>query len=75
LIIDDGLHTIEANMNTLLFAMEAIKIGGFIAIEDIPTRTLPVWQVIDRVIDKSRFDSFIFYDRLDFFIYSLQRKK
>jgi len=42
LIIDDGLHLTEANINTLLFAMEVVRIGGFIVIEDIPKRTMPV---------------------------------
>jgi len=72
LIIDDGLHTTHANINTLLFAMDSIKVGGFIAIEDIQTRTIPAWQVIDKLIDKSRFKSFVFYAD-DGNIYSLQR--
>tara|TARA_B110000858_G_scaffold45641_1_gene52325 strand:+ start:478 stop:1233 length:756 start_codon:yes stop_codon:yes gene_type:complete len=35
LIIDDGLHSIGANFNTLLFALNNIKINGWIVIEDI----------------------------------------
>jgi hypothetical protein len=35
LIIDDGLHSIGANLNTLLFALQNIKSGGWIVIEDI----------------------------------------
>jgi len=34
-IIDDGLHSIGANFNTLLFALDNIKKNGWIIIEDI----------------------------------------
>lgn len=35
LIIDDGLHSIGANFNTLLFALDNINVNGWIVIEDI----------------------------------------
>ena len=35
LIIDDGLHQIGANFNTLLWSMKHLNKDGFIAIEDI----------------------------------------
>ena len=34
-IIDDGLHSIAANFNTLLFALEHLKVGGWFVVEDI----------------------------------------
>ena len=34
-IIDDGLHSIAANFNTLLFALDNIAKNGWIIIEDI----------------------------------------
>ena len=34
-IIDDGLHSITANLNTLLFAINHINDNGTIGIEDI----------------------------------------
>lgn len=46
LIIDDGLHSPSANLTTLLFAIEKLKPGGWLVIEDIPGPTLPVWQMI-----------------------------
>ncbi len=45
-IIDDGLHSPEANLNTLLFALSAIRPGGWILIEDIPRRAFPVWRLL-----------------------------
>ena len=35
LIIDDGLHAVSPNLNTLLFGISALKEGGWIVIEDI----------------------------------------
>jgi len=35
LIIDDGLHSIGANLNTLLFALNNVNLNGWIVIEDI----------------------------------------
>ena len=35
-IIDDGLHSIAANFNTLLFALEHLKVGGWFVVENIP---------------------------------------
>jgi hypothetical protein len=46
LIIDDGLHSSEANLNTTIFGLRALKNGGWLVIEDIPERTLAVWQVV-----------------------------
>jgi hypothetical protein len=46
LIIDDGLHSPNANLATLLFGFERLTIGGWLVIEDIAPRALPVWQVI-----------------------------
>ena len=34
-IIDDGLHSIAANFNTLLFALKHLKVGGWFIVEDI----------------------------------------
>jgi hypothetical protein len=43
LIIDDGLHSIGANFNTLLFGLENIKDGGWIVVEDIYTKYPDNW--------------------------------
>jgi len=45
LIIDDGLHSPHANLATLLFALERLKIGGWFVVEDVKPSALPVWQV------------------------------
>jgi hypothetical protein len=44
-IIDDGLHSTEANLNSLIFAQSHLTPGGYLIIEDIPDSSLPVWNV------------------------------
>jgi hypothetical protein len=46
LIIDDGLHSPNANLATLAFGLGRLKIGGSIVIEDIRPEALPLWQVV-----------------------------
>jgi len=55
LIIDDGLHTPDANLATLLFGLERLKIGGWLVIEDIAPLALPMWKVI-RALIPSQYD-------------------
>jgi hypothetical protein len=50
LIIDDGLHSPNANLATLLFGLERLKIGGWLVIEDIAPSALPMWNVISALI-------------------------
>jgi hypothetical protein len=50
LIIDDGLHSIGANFNTLLFALNNIKNNGWIVIEDIQERSVNNWKSIDFIL-------------------------
>jgi hypothetical protein len=55
LIVDDGLHSVEANMNTLLFAVSRLRKGGWVAIEDIPEQTVVVWRSIVGLLNRSHF--------------------
>jgi len=48
LIIDDGLHSIGANLNTLIFALENINDNGWIVIEDIHIKDN--WKCIDFIL-------------------------
>jgi hypothetical protein len=50
LVIDDGLHTTEANLNTLIFGLRATKPTGMIYIEDISIGAIDVWQVVSGVM-------------------------
>ncbi len=47
LVIDDGLHSPNANIiATILFALKILRPPGFFVVEDIPLRSMPVWQVV-----------------------------
>ena len=59
LIIDDGLHTSEANLNVLLVCIEIMKSGAWIVIEDIAKTklNLNLWGTVSKLLDQ--FDSVI----------------
>ena len=44
--IDDGLHSPDANIATLKFGINRIKIGGWVVIEDIGSDAIPLWQIV-----------------------------
>jgi len=46
LIIDDGLHSPNANLAVLAFGLEKLKNRGWLVIEDIPQRAVPLWEVV-----------------------------
>jgi hypothetical protein len=52
LIIDDGLHSIGANFNTLLFALKNLKPNGWIVIEDI--HIVENWKSIDFILSSMK---------------------
>jgi len=44
IIIDDGLHTFEANANFLAGSLRYVRDGGFYSVEDIPRHDLESWR-------------------------------
>lgn len=46
LIIDDGLHSPNANLATMILGLPKLKRGGYLIIEDIHPSHLPVWHVV-----------------------------
>ena len=58
LIIDDGLHSIGANLNTLVYTLNHLKKDGWLVIEDIH---LPDnWRAIDFIVRQDpRYESFM----------------
>lgn len=45
LIIDDGLHSPNANLAVLDFGLSKLKVGGWLVVEDIRSEALPIWQL------------------------------
>jgi hypothetical protein len=54
LIIDDGLHSIGANLNTLLFALDNLNDNGWIVIEDIGANNISNWTGIDYILSQNK---------------------
>lgn len=50
LMIDDGLHSLSANLNSLHFFMKHLKVGGYIVIEDIPDSIIEYWAITSNII-------------------------
>jgi len=60
LIIDDGLHSIGANFNTLLFALNNLNSNGWIIIEDIAPHFIDNWKSIDFILStNSQYKTYI----------------
>ena len=50
LIIDDGLHAPNANLAILIFALDKLKPGGWVVIEDISEEAAPIWKVVSSLL-------------------------
>jgi hypothetical protein len=46
LIVDDGLHSPNANLAVLAFGLQKMKNHGWLVIEDIAERAVPFWEVV-----------------------------
>jgi len=72
LMIDDGLHSPNANLHSLNFFLQNIKVGGFAVVEDISISTKPIWDVFANLIEHSYLSAFIETGNSSMFI--VQRK-
>lgn len=57
LVIDDGLHSTEANLNTLIFGLTVIAEEGIIYIEDISPKAIQVWQLVQIIMRRYSFET------------------
>jgi hypothetical protein len=73
LIIDDGLHSPNANIAVILFALKKIRIGGWVVVEDILVDALPVWQVISALLPSSHQSTII--KCIGGYIFTIERLK
>lgn len=58
-VIDDGLHSPNANLQTVRFGLERLAEGGWMVVEDIRLQALPVWQLVSALMP-DQYESFIF---------------
>ena len=52
LLIDDGLHSISTNLNSLQYAIRFLNPGGIVVIEDVPDRMLKIWAILIPYLEK-----------------------
>ena len=52
LLIDDGLHAVHANLQTLLFGLDVVAPGGHVVIEDIPHRLGWFWKALAGLLQR-----------------------
>ena len=50
LMIDDGLHAPNANLHSLKFFLNKIKIGGYAVIEDIGIKSKEIWMLTSALL-------------------------
>jgi hypothetical protein len=49
-VIDDGLHSPNANIQTLIFGIGKIRKGGWVIIEDIGSDAIPIWKLVAAIL-------------------------
>jgi hypothetical protein len=72
LIIDDGLHSPNANLATLIFACKNLRRGGWLIVEDISPAAVPIWQVISQLLS-TQYKSFLIAADIAF-LFAINRK-
>ena len=75
LIIDDGLHEPLANIYSLNFAIKHIKVKGWVVIEDIYPSALPIWQTISFLFKGSDYETFLYRNKHNRFIFAVNKIK
>lgn len=73
LVIDDGLHSPDANINSLCFGLPIIKRKGWIVIEDIGADALDIWKIVIKLIP-ANYQSYL-YNTDAVMIFCVQRLK
>jgi hypothetical protein len=73
LIIDDGLHSPDANISTLVSAIKQTKKGGYVVIEDISKSAREIWMLVQTILSSSNIESRILSGKnADLFLIKVQ---
>jgi hypothetical protein len=57
--IDDGLHSPNANLATLVFGLSRLNMEGCLVIEDISPDAVPLWQIVSAALLPDSYESSI----------------
>lgn len=72
LVIDDGLHSPDANINSLRFGLEIVKKGGWVVIEDIGNDAISLWQVVAALLPQ-QYKPYLFKDAERSIVFAVKR--
>jgi hypothetical protein len=64
LIIDDGLHSPDANIAVLQMALSKIKPGGWVVVEDIAPAAVPIWEVVAYLLSGDVYEVHLIQDKV-----------
>lgn len=73
IIIDDGLHSIEANAKTLLESLPYLSPGGWFIIEDIPSAAVDFWRLVGGIYSNRKYFSVLLAAK-DGYIFALRNQ-
>ena len=59
LMIDDGLHSPNANLHSLKFFLPRLKVGGYAVIEDVNPHTVDLWKIVSSLLGEKYLSAFI----------------
>jgi cephalosporin hydroxylase len=59
LMIDDGLHSPNANLHSLKFFLPRLKVGGYAVIEDVASPTVDLWKIVSSLLGEKYLSAFI----------------
>ena len=74
LIIDDGLHAVSANLNSLIFALKSLRGNGVFVVEDIPERSVDAWLPIISTL-QGKYNSGIIKCQSEYLFFLWMKKK
>ena len=74
LIIDDGLHSIFTNLNTILNSLPNLNKKGWLIIEDIGPEKIDIWKVIHFIM-KKEYNCNLIKTKNNVLIFAIQKTK
>jgi hypothetical protein len=72
LVIDDGLHAVNANIESLRFGLLTVKAGGWVVIEDISSEATCLWEVVAGLLPSAQYQSHLLR-AAGAFVFAVQR--
>jgi len=68
LMIDDGLHSLNTNLNSLKFFLDNLAVGGYGIIEDVDHQSKPFYLVVSDLIKEKYLSSLIKFKNSSLFV-------